>query len=130
MNGNCTKQAHRKLWWGEALALKHGLENFDQQTSYNITDNEVTFIPPDNGPLGFGRVFRAPGTMNRLQKYDLSHMTTECVLDPEATGLGNRYSRCSLKHYQDKQGWDGHQGNSCCGTGQGKERSVLKGAEG
>lgn len=67
---------------------------FDQQMSFDITDNEVTLVPPDKWPLRFGRVFRTPGPVNHLQNYDLSRATTAFVIGSETTGLGKKCSRC------------------------------------
>lgn len=74
----------------EDAAWGHCPQDFDQQTCFNIPDNEAAFVPPQ---LAFGvwEAFKAPGAVNHLQKCALCHTVTASVIDPEATGLGKRY---------------------------------------
>lgn len=74
----------------EDIALGTFPQDFDQQMHFNIADNETTFVPPDSWPLWFGRLFRAPGATNHLQKYNLSCTVTAFAVDPEVIGLGKK----------------------------------------
>ena len=67
------------------MALGICLQYFDQQTCFDIIDNEATFLPPNNWPWGFKGIPRAPDAINHLQKY---------VNGPEIIGLGERQERC------------------------------------
>lgn len=72
-------------------------EYFDQQTSFDITDNEVTLVPPDKWPLRFAGVFGTPGPVNHLQNYDPSRTITAFVIGSEVTGLGKKEFKVLIK---------------------------------